>query len=469
MKTCDLFARLQRPAVSRCAAALKGRQSLVFRLGSVALAAALGWTVVAFGGEIHTAVPLSNTERSIAESPQRAEPLQAPSSPSATSATNGGTKAEVTTTRDAATVKGGSICYAGKSIGSIRCMRSNFLTKGLLDTTPRLHLIDGKGPGRSGLGGTFNSRWDAGFKVPVTAGRHALTVSYHQSVGMNGALTSDDLTVAFVAAAGHSYVVDALVSGSTFSPGGWTPIVFDVTEKDETLVQVWGSPALESGIHVAASDGDLAQVDTLLKQNSSWVSSKDNDQMTPLHWAVQNNHKEVVELLLANHAEIDAKEKNGNTSLELAAFYGRKEPAELLLANNASVSIKNNGGWTPLHAAAQNGNEQIAHSLLAHGAEVDAVTTSRQTPLLYAAVRGNSAVAELLLANKADVNAKDQYGETPLHFAALHGHTEVMELLLAHGADPNARDNKGKTPMGLAVAFHRKDAEELLRKQGGRK
>jgi len=378
-------------------------------------------------------------------------------------------------TQETATLKGGAICYPDRRNISIRCQRQNFLTKGLLDMTPRLHFIDGKGPrelGRKGGldNGTFNSFWDAGFKVPLTPGRHAVSVSFHQGTGTMQA-TSADVTVAFVAVSGHSYVVDSLVTASTglFNPRGWTPIIFDVTEKENQLVPVWSSPALGLPIHDAASDGDLAKVKTLLGENPDLISRKDNEGMTPLHWAAQNDRQPVAELLLASQTDIDAKDNNGNTPLELAVVYGHKSLAELLLANRADARAKNNVGGTPLHAAAGNGIKEIVELLLANHADVDAKTNTYQTPLVFAASHGQKEIVELLLANKADVNAKDSNGDTPLHFAAGWGHTDVVELLLANGADVNARNNRGRTPLDLAAASHHKDAAQLLRHQGGQR
>ena len=72
----------------------------------------------------------------------------------------------------------------------------------------------------------------------------------------------------------------------------------------------------------------------LLLANKAEVSAKGEHGMTPLHFAADENHKDVLELLLANKAEVNAKDNIGRTPLHLAGvFWGRKDMVELLLAN----------------------------------------------------------------------------------------------------------------------------------------
>jgi cytohesin len=56
---------------------------------------------------------------------------------------------------------------------------------------------------------------------------------------------------------------------------------------------------------------------------------------TPLQLAVENGHKDVVELLLANDADVNAKDDDGWTPLRYAAGDGQKGLAELLRQKGA--------------------------------------------------------------------------------------------------------------------------------------
>jgi hypothetical protein len=158
------------------------------------------------------------------------------------------------------------------------------------------------------------------------------------------------------------------------------------------IALAWGSQAFCGPIHDAAKNGDLATVQILIKSDPNLVSSKDDDGMTPLHWATKNGHKEVVEFLLAHKAEVNAKAGDLSTPLYLAAVYDRRDIAEVLLAHGADPNAKDHEGDTPLHLAAEHGFADVAELLLAHGADVNAVDSDGMTPLHMA----QSNVATLL-------------------------------------------------------------------------
>lgn len=220
-------------------------------------------------------------------------------------------------------------------------------------------------------------------------------------------------------------------------------------------------------IHDAARKGDLERVKALLKSNTSLVSSKDKDGLTPLHWAAAKGHTDLAKFLLASNAEVNAKDNIGSMPLHWAATYGHKATAELLLANKAEVDAKSNAGVTPFHHAAARGYRDVAELLLAHGAAVN-IKDEEDWTALHVAAKAHRDMVELLLTNKAEVNAKTDTGLTPLHVAAFYGQKAVAELLLANQAQVNARNKNGLTPLRLATDKGNKDIAELLRQHGGR-
>jgi ankyrin repeat protein len=92
----------------------------------------------------------------------------------------------------------------------------------------------------------------------------------------------------------------------------------------------WSSPAFCGEIHDAARDGNLEKVKALLKGNPDLVFSKDDQGETPLHFAANLGHKDVVEFLLAKKADVNAKANNGWTPLYVAGRTGHNDVAELL-------------------------------------------------------------------------------------------------------------------------------------------
>ena len=60
-------------------------------------------------------------------------------------------------------------------------------------------------------------------------------------------------------------------------------------------------------------------------------NAKDKNGSTPLHIAVSNGQKDIIELLIANGADVNARDKADHTPLSLATNRGHTEIVELLL------------------------------------------------------------------------------------------------------------------------------------------
>ena len=132
----------------------------------------------------------------------------------------------------------------------------------------------------------------------------------------------------------------------------------------------WSSLAFCGEIHDAAADGNLEKVKLLIKDKPDLVFSKDTNGLTALHWAVNRDHKEVLEFLLANKADVNAKVNDGGTALHMAVGNSNKYLVALLLANKADVNAADNSGHTPLSGAAVTGQKDMVELLLAFKADI---------------------------------------------------------------------------------------------------
>jgi ankyrin repeat protein len=94
--------------------------------------------------------------------------------------------------------------------------------------------------------------------------------------------------------------------------------------------------------------------DVNAKDNAGYASL-DNGGATPLHYAADRGHQDVVELLLTSKAEVNARDSSGDTPLKRAAYMGHRDVAALLLASGAIVDAQNKWGMTPLDEAANGG------------------------------------------------------------------------------------------------------------------
>ena len=133
-------------------------------------------------------------------------------------------------------MKGSGYCSIVGEFRSIRCSKTNVLTKHLLDSSPRLRLIDGKGPAeyQSPDGGPRPSwKEDTGFfVVALAAGKHKLALSYHvNSADLTAVVTGPVEEVEIEAVARHSYEIHAIEGNK-----GW--IIYDVTDKAQRTATV---------------------------------------------------------------------------------------------------------------------------------------------------------------------------------------------------------------------------------------
>jgi len=182
------------------------------------------------------------------------------------------------------------------------------------------------------------------------------------------------------------------------------------------------------------------------------VQTTDAGGSTALHWAVQRDSMELVDLLLSASANPKVATRYNITPLHLACMNGNAAIIARLLKAGADVNGTAEEGETALMTAALTGKPDAIKVLLDNGADVHAKDPAKgQTALMWAAAEGNAAAAELLLGAGADVKAKSKAGFTPLLFGVREGHIDIVKVLLDHGANVNDVAPDGTSALNMAV------------------
>ncbi|WP_422133281.1 ankyrin repeat domain-containing protein [Endozoicomonas sp. ALD040] len=218
--------------------------------------------------------------------------------------------------------------------------------------------------------------------------------------------------------------------------------------------------------------------------------------LTVLHEAVLANSYSVVALLIEERLiEINAKDDQGNTSLHYAIQNNDIDMIEILLKNGAGINIQNSLGYTPLHFAVQLENKEVVGCLMEHKGEIanpNICANDGRTPLSIAyksrlldIVKAlgqdkslhyieNDEFIKLLeqiyVLKKTDdegirkklhefdpdksFNPNKQYfsGNTPLHVALKMELDQFSVIFISlYKPDLNIQNDEGQTPLHLAL------------------
>ncbi|WP_265023033.1 ankyrin repeat domain-containing protein [Wolbachia endosymbiont (group B) of Ischnura elegans] len=189
---------------------------------------------------------------------------------------------------------------------------------------------------------------------------------------------------------------------------------------NEAAIHGWSDIAgilIDNGANVRAKNkGNKTPLDLADEYNNTEIikllvrKSAELDEVTPLHWAVKHRSLKIVNLFIED--DVNAKEENhGWTPLHFAAQENKKDIAELLIARNATVDARNYRGWTPLHEAASKGKLDVAKLFVKERANVNARNNKGWTPLHEAAKKGNSDIVDFLIkTNGTDIEAQSRNG-----------------------------------------------------------
>ena len=90
-----------------------------------------------------------------------------------------------------------------------------------------------------------------------------------------------------------------------------------------------GNPEADRALFTAVQVESIQAVEQAIAAGAD-VNAKDDSNITPLLWAINNSHKEIVELLITKGADVNAKTDGGQTPLDSANREDKTETADLL-------------------------------------------------------------------------------------------------------------------------------------------
>ncbi|KAL4868100.1 hypothetical protein BDV12DRAFT_108213 [Aspergillus spectabilis] len=134
-----------------------------------------------------------------------------------------------------------------------------------------------------------------------------------------------------------------------------------------------GSPPSFTLLHLAAYFGNVPWAKLLISKHARLISRKDNYGRMPLSWAVNQGHREMVELLLDHGARVNFKDRSMLTALHIAVTGQHRDVVSVLLERGARLEAKAEYGDTdtPLMRAILANSREMTQELLEHGARVD--------------------------------------------------------------------------------------------------
>lgn len=146
----------------------------------------------------------------------------------------------------------------------------------------------------------------------------------------------------------------------------------------------------------ALLDGNLKEVEVILKANSGFVNLVYSNGNVPLHVASSRGFRGIVYLLLKYGADVNKRGKDGWTPLHWTAEKGHLSTAKLLVSNRANVNAGRYDGYTPLHIAAYWGRKSFVKYLLSKGANKHVRNRQGRTPAVVARNRGHRSLANYI-------------------------------------------------------------------------
>ena len=199
------------------------------------------------------------------------------------------------------------------------------------------------------------------------------------------------------------------------------------------------------------------------------ATDKDDDNITPLHWAAINDRAEACTYLIEQGADVDAVGGTlSATPLQWAARNGLVYIIDLLLQRGANPRVLDVQGYSCLHSVMHSSNYwALLYLLCRPETEIDERDSMGHTALHWAVYQRDEVSTDILLKLGADPNVVGDDGLTPLHWAAYSGNKTCITKLLEAGADIRAKNGNLLTAQEMAFEFRNGETWNVVLRELG--
>ncbi|NKB72584.1 MAG: hypothetical protein GKR89_36370 [Candidatus Latescibacteria bacterium] len=166
------------------------------------------------------------------------------------------------------------------------------------------------------------------------------------------------------------------------APGPWAPDhAFRSSPGKGQVARLLIKEGAYFDVYSASGLNNKRRLSKLLAEDAGLADQRDDDRMTPLHWAARAGAAACTAALLEQGAEIEAVDRAKNTPLHLAASNGQAPVIELFIEHGADLDFPDRSGRTALHLATYNGHLATAEALIGGGASTKIKNRKGKTPL----------------------------------------------------------------------------------------
>ncbi|MEZ0260556.1 MAG: ankyrin repeat domain-containing protein [Alphaproteobacteria bacterium] len=213
-------------------------------------------------------------------------------------------------------------------------------------------------------------------------------------------------------------------------------------------------PDLDRHLVLAAQEGDIEKMKTLIKQGAS-IDGRDASEDTPLIGAAREDKLEAVKFLLKQGADPTLQNGIGKTALLIALCDHVAEEISLTLVKTGKAldAVDMHGNPAAFYAA-QYGHPKVLEALAEGGADMAKPGKYGTTPLMRAIEVGQIDAGRTLIGEKlvpaVGIDMQDNNGSTVLALAVENKRDIFVMSFIALGANADLKDKQGRTPYSIA-------------------